>query len=337
MNKILKTLLFVVIFSFAACKSPNQPDEHEDITFSNPLEIPTEISKIEVVAIEGHLHGTYGFHESADPIGQKYLKRFHKFIFEKKGNSFELTNEGNKKLFAVGGLSVEDDDHHDGHEHGDGHEHDHSGEEGTAAYGFWIDYFDAKGNKITSEILENGLQSKRQHFFIARNIAPTFDGDIEAIKEHDEQHKFMDYFYCDTDPLSGRIKDGAKVIGVSNPVGHKGYFYFFVPRSEFTLDIVLSEMNPLEKSLNGEARKFFEYPTKAKDLVRLSLPICVYAHGHEVVEEESLEEALTNPISKKYLESIAHAYHITIQEAFEAVYNRVAGDVPPHSDAGYWF
>lgn len=337
MKKILYALLGVVALGFTACQSSDQPEEHGEIVFSNPLAVPAEIAKIEVVAIEGHLHGTYGFHESADPVGQKYLKRFHKFIFEKKDNTFELSNEGNTKLFAVGGLSEEGGDHHEGHDHGDADGHDHSGEEGTAAYGFWIDYFDAKGNKITSKILENGLQATRQHFFVARNMAPTFDGDIEEIKEHDEQHKFMDYLYCDTDPLSGRIKDGAQVIGATNPVGHKGYFYFFVPRAEFTLDIVLSDMAAQEKLHNGAPRKFFEYSSNAKDLVRLSIPVYVYAHGYETVEEESYGEAMSNPISKKYLESVARAYGITTEEAFDAAYNRVAGDVPPHSDAGYWF
>lgn len=333
MKKILYTLLGVVALAFTACQSQDQPDEHSEIVFSNPLQIPTEIAKIEVVAIEGHLHGTYGFHESADPIGQKYMKRFHKFVFEKKGNAFELTKEGNTKLFAVGGL--EDENGH--HDHADGDAHDHSGQEGTAAYGFWIDYFDAKGNKITSKILEQGQQNSRQHFFVARHMAPTFDGDIAEIKEHNEQHKFMDYIYCDTDPLMSRIKDGAKIIGTDNPLGHKGYFYFFVPRSEFTLDIVLSDFGGKEKTLKGSPREFFQYPAGAKDLVRLSIPVIVYAHGYEAIEEDTLEEALKNPASKKYLESVKHAYNITIEEAFQAVHNRIEGDIPPHSDAGYWF
>ena len=47
--------------------------------------------------------------------------------------------------------------------------------------------------------------------------------------------EFFDYVYCDTDPWNKTNKfDGAKFTGQSNPIGHKGYFKFFVRISSLT-------------------------------------------------------------------------------------------------------
>lgn len=320
MKKIFTLFIATIAIALTSCRGKEAP-----VDLVNQL----DIAKVEVVAIEGHLHGKYGFHETADPKDQVHMKRFNKFVFVRKANgSMELDPSSVQKLCVTGGVGqhVDHDEHAEEHE---GHHH-HDESEAGSVYGMWIDYFDAQGNKITDKVIGGENGKHRQHFFVPRGIKPTFDGDQKTIDQHKEINQFMTYVYCDTDPLSARIKDGAKVSGETNPIGYKGYLGFFVPRSEFTLEVVLSDVGS-----EGKSSAFWKALPTNKTLMKLAIPVVVYADYRETVESETMEE-LTEA-DRKYLESIAHAYGITTEEALKALLNRVYGDVPPHSDAGYWF
>ncbi|MDD7438148.1 MAG: hypothetical protein PUK66_04820 [Bacteroidales bacterium] len=318
MKKIVT--LFVAAIALLATSCNNGKEE-----LVAPIE-QFNIAKIEVVAIEGHLHGKYGFHETADPVGQVYMKRFSKFVFEKQADgTMALAPNSETALRATGGVGH-------GEEHADAHEEEHHHDESEAGsvYGIWIDYFDSKGTKITEKVLGGDNGKRLQHFFVPREIKPTFDGIQSAIDQHKDVKQFMTYIYCDTDPLTARIKDGAPVSGEKNPIGHKGYLGFFVPRSQFALDIILSDVGGKTKS-----PQFWNTPSMNQPIVKLTIPVVVYAHFEETIENDNMAD-LTDA-DRKYLEAAARAYGITIDQALQALVNRVEGDVPPHSDAGYWF
>lgn len=292
---------------------------------TSPLELP-KVAKIEVMIIEGHLHGTYGFHESADPVDQKYMKRLHKFVYKVQADgTLQLESGSNDKLFAVGGEGVHDPKINTDAERS---------KKVMAAYGIWVDYFDAEGNKVTSEVLENGHENRLQHFFTVDDVRPTFDGDKDEVAKRASSDKYITYIYCDTKPLSSRIKDGAPVIGKDNPIGHKGYVGFSVPRSECQFHITLSDLDGVGKMDNGSPRPATGVPAGAKTIFSISIPVTVYAHYEEACEAESLAEASEEDL--RYLTSVAKAYGITVEEAFEAYENRLLNS-PIHSDSGYWF
>lgn len=312
MKQFYTVLIALLLLTFTSCRGKEQPSDPVNLLSS------LDVAKVELVVIEGHLHGTYGFHETADPADQVYMKRFNKYVYNRQSDgSMVIDPKGTTKLCAVGGTRPSTG--HATHE-----------EELGAVYGMWIHYFDTAGKDVTQQVLGGANGKRLQHFFTAKDIKPTFDGTQAAIDERKSQEKFMTYLYCDTDPLTNRIKDGAKVSGKTNPIGHKGYFGFCVPRSQFTLEIVLSDLRS-----KGKPLPFYAHPSSADNLMTLSLPVIVYAHSDEELEEEEVDEFSES--DRKYLQSIANAYGITMEQALKACLNRLYGDVPPHSDNGYWF
>ncbi|MDO5017277.1 MAG: hypothetical protein Q4E10_02805 [Porphyromonas sp.] len=304
MKKYIYLLPLLIMALLSSCDSD---------TKEQPTVLP-DIARIEVVAIEGHLHGQYGFHETADPEGQKYMRRFHKFVYRKQADgTMALAPESDRRLIVTGGK-------------------DESGEM-AAAIGFWIDYFDAQERNITMEVLGGENAAKVQHFFTAHDLLPTFDGDEAEIKGLTEDQQVMNYIYCDTDPLTARIKDGAKVVGDQNPIGHKGYFGFLVPKSRFTLQITLADLSNIGKNAKGTPFAFYDRPAKSRPLVQVEVPVTIYAHTYDYLESENIEEMTADELA--YLDAIAHAYGISRQEALDAYLKRL--DAPGHNSSGYWF
>lgn len=130
-----------------------------------PIELP-ELAKVEVVVIEGHLHGTYGFHQTADARGQKYMRRFHRFIFEKgPDGSMILSPTSEQRLCAVGGIGEHDPKINSDSE---------LSKKIAIAYGFWIEYYDDQGNQITDKVLGGDHSKRLQHFFYCFRYPPYF-------------------------------------------------------------------------------------------------------------------------------------------------------------------
>ena len=313
-------LLFIATaLTVVACQNTECPNNQ------TPIELP-KVAKVEVVVIEGHLHGTYGFHQTADAKGQKYMRRFHRFIFEKGlDGSMILSPTSEQRLCAVGGIGEHDPKIKSDSE---------LSKKIAIAYGFWVEYYDAQGNKITDKVLGGDHSNRLQHFFTVSDTHPTFDGDRNEVDKYKESAEFITYIYCDTDPLSARIKDGAKVVGSTNPIGYKGYLGFSVPRSECLLHITLCDLAAIGKFSNGKPYRYYQLPTCADKLGKLTIPVTIFAHGYESVEHYKLENMTESDI--KYLNSIAHAYGITQEEALEEILIRLHDD-SGHTDSGYWF
>ncbi|WP_298629881.1 hypothetical protein [uncultured Porphyromonas sp.] len=290
-----------------------------------PIELP-EIAKVEVVVIEGHLHGTYRFHQTPDAKGQKYMKRFNRFLFEKASvGSIILSSTSQQRLYAVGGIGEYNPKINSDSE---------LSKKIAIAYGFWVEYYDAKGNKITDKVLGGDHKKRLQNFFTISDNRAAFDGDKREVDKYKSSADFITCIYCDTDPLSARIQDHAKVIGPSNPVGYKGYLGFSVPRSECTLHITLCDLAPIGKLSNGRPYRFYQLPAQGEKLLELTIPVTIYAHGYEAVEHYTLGEMTESDM--RFLRSIAHAYGITVEEALEENIIRLH-DTTPHTDSGYWF
>ena len=316
----LNILLFIATaLTFVACQNTECPKNQ------TPIELP-EVAKVEVVVIEGHLHGTYGFHQTADAKGQKYMRRFHRFIFEKgPDGSMILSSTSEQRLCAVGGIGEHDPKINNDSE---------LSKKIAIAYGFRVEYYDAQGNQITDKVLGGDHSKRLQHFFTVSDTHPTFDGDKNEVDKYKESADFITYIYCDTDPLSARIKDGAKVVGSTNPIGYKGYLGFSVPRSECSLHITLCDLTSIGKLSSGSPYRYYQIPTQGEKLVELTIPVTIFAHGYEAVEHYELENMTESDM--KYLNSIAHAYGITQKEALDEILIRLHDD-SEHTDSGYWF
>lgn len=310
--KVFAAFCMVAFIGLFSCsKDPVRPNneilnkDHEDP------------SKAELILVEGHLHGKYGFHQNPDIEGVKYLKKIQKIVFELTEKGWHTTNNSVKQ-FNVKSTPKESN--------------------GQIVYGLWIKYYNAKGEEITHEFIENGQDQIHQHFFIPRNVDKTFDGKNESDDYNPET--LFEYVYCDTNPWNKNMHNqGAKLIGDKNPIGFKGYFKFLKSRKQFTLSIELMHAAK-SKFNNGKASPYYSPSISQRQRdhwdLKIKVPVVVYADQMETVEEDSNNLDQLSESDKKYLESIARAYGTTIENVFKDIDTILHGDVDIETGS-IWF
>lgn len=290
--KSLPVLIFIAgaSLAFTACskdaKEPTDETEHKD--HEDP-------QKAVLTLVEGHLHGTYKFHQN--PNWKGVIKNPQTITFTNTKEGWKPA-EGSLRKFNV--------------------------RSGASVYGLWIRYYNKAGKDITGEFVSNGQDKIHQHFFIPKNIEKTFDGIDE---EGDENiAELFDYTYCDTDPWDKSMKkDDARLVGDKNPVGLKGYFKFKKTRKQFELNIRLMHAAESKFDKDGKTSPFHS-PSDAQlqsdhwDLT-MKIPVVIYCSRGEFVMD--LDKKIDMPEKDipenemKYLKSIAKAYGITWQEALK--------------------
>lgn len=313
--KLLITLLMAAGLTFFFSSCSKEPEIPENETLNKDHENP---AKAELLLVEGHLHGKYGFHQNPDVEGVKYLKKVQKITYVLTEKGWGATADGLKQFNVRSAMK---------------------GADGYAVYGLWINYYNAKGDLITKEFIENGQDLIHQHFFIPREVKPTFDGSVE--EKDGNPAELFDYIYCDTDPWNKNMyKEGGKLIGDKNPIGFKGYFKFNKTRKQFDLSIEL--MHAAKSKFNdGVASPYYE-PSRAQrqrdhwDL-KIKVPVVIYANQEEYIESDTDTPEDQIPANEmKYLNSIGKAYNISWKEALMDLTVLFNGDVNPESGQ-LWF
>lgn len=211
---------------------------------------------------------------------------------------------------------------------------------GQQVYGLWINYYNAKGERINGEFVQNGQDLIHQHFFIPKNVVPAFDGINDIGDEH--RASVYEYVYCDTDPWDRNMhNEGAELVGDKNPIGFKGYFKFLKERKNFDISVELMHAVVSKFNEEGTVSPFYA-PSKVQrqrdhwDL-KIKVPVTVYAAQTETVDAEAgTPESDISETDMRLLKSIAAAYGITWQEALADIDAMVMGDEDPES-GNMWF
>lgn len=318
-TKTMKLVSFILLLlsmnlSFVACS--NTPDLPNNELEEKDHESP---AKAELVLVEGHLHGKYGFHQNPEMEGVKYLHRIQKITFALTDKGWGITPDSDQQFRVKSALK---------------------GSDGWVVYGLWINYYNAKGELMTHEFIENGQDAIHQHFFIPRDVVPTFDGVVEA--DDSNTTNLFDYVYCDTNPWNKNMhNEGAKLTGDKNPVGFKGYFKFDKTRKQFSLSVELMHAAKTKFDDKGQASPFHS-PSKLQRQrdhwdVKIKVPVVIYANQMEAIEAENdTPESEISVDDMKLLNSIAGAYGITWREALADLNTQIWGDVSPESGS-MWF
>lgn len=310
----------LIIFSFGSVftSCEKEPVKPKDEVINKDHEDP---QKAELLLVEGHLHGKYGFHQNP-PYGKgvKHMKRVQKITYELTPKGWGPA-KGSGTKFLVRGTPKE-----------------------SNIYGFFIKYYNAKGEEMTGQFVENGQDKIHQHFFIPSNVNPTLYGKEE--NDDKDPAAIFDYMYCDSDPWNKSFqKEGAKLIGDKNPIGMKGYFKFKKTYKKFEILIRLMHAAKSKFDKDGKTSPFYK-PSSAQlqndswDLL-IKVPVIVYGDWYESIDEPKLlkgkEEKDIPEKDMKQLKAAAEAFGITWQEALDEYIARDnVLDIDPESGS-IWF
>lgn len=104
------------------------------------------------------------------------------------------------------------------------------------SYLLHIDYFDAHGQSMNYQFIENGQDMIHQHFFMAEAVA------IAGLARPDlrRTNKLYRYTYLDTTPFAHEPGSTHTMItGNTNPIGFRGLLQFTQPKATLSLNIWL--------------------------------------------------------------------------------------------------
>jgi putative lipoprotein len=282
-------------------------------------------AKAVIEIYNGHLHGPHAFHQNPTPKELKYLGKNYKLSYTLNDGKWIADTENPSSVNLMGSS------------------------QGYYVSAFVIHYYDKSGKDITSQIEENDENKHYQHFFLAKNIRPSYGGEKESDDENSS--KFFKYIYCDTTPWDKTNKhDGAKFTGEENPIGQKGYFCFLHTHKQFNLEIRL--MRARNSKFNaGKASEFCAPSTSQLQdeawMPTLSIPMNIYMDSDERELDSSVFDKDFDKLSndaKDYtqkdltsIRSLMEAFRVTeIKTAVLDFWWNFHGD-SKHSDAGFWF
>lgn len=291
-----------------------------------------EAEKAVLTLAAGHFHGVK-FHQDADVKDQQYMKAVQQITLKRVDGKWTIA-EDSERMFRVktGTPDVQ------------------------SAYGLWIAYYDKNGNDITGDFVEDGEDQKHQHFFTAHNVKPTKEGVAEE-NDKNTQDVFK-YVYMDTDPWNKTLNTGARLVGSTyrtnekssssaeyftpqNPIGFKGFFEFRKDRKTFDLRIRLMHATA-SKFTDGATSPYYE-PSKAQLAsahwdVDITVPVMAcYSLTEELkiqLNGSSYDEL--EDFEKRIVRTIAEAYNISNEAAYEAYLFNVEGEKNAESGS-LWF
>ncbi len=319
----LLMLAFVLVagISFTACSGENTinppiPEEGTDTTKKVNPDLQGTVAKVVLHVYDGHLHGTYGFHQNTHAKQVKYLAVDKEFVYHLKDNAW-VADEKNPQSFNV--------------------------IRGSIVYALTIDYYDAFDNKLNGKYIDNGANKRYQHFFVPENVKAGY-GNKDNFKYDGDASSLFRYVYCDTDPWDKSNKyDNAKFRGDEDPLGFKGYFRF--SENRVTFDLAIKLMEAKESKHTGKESSASNIPTEeqlktAKWLPEIKLPINVFMGSNEQLSgfEVTLEKKESDYSPKEHLiiESLAKAFNITFMEAAHEFFFKQNGEAG-HNNNGFWF
>ena len=174
---------------FNSCsKDPVIPENETD----NKLH--EDPSKMTIRLVECHLHADWneiqkvgGPHQNPESPA-KHMKRIQEITYELKAGKGWRLAEGSQSKFYV---------------QKNGDYYTYGKYTPAPVYLMFIYYYNAKGDLMNSQFIENGQDNIHQHFFTPENVKPTFDGQPEA--DDNEPQKLVDYLYVDNTPWDNKI------------------------------------------------------------------------------------------------------------------------------------
>lgn len=278
----------------------------------------TEVRKIVLSMYEGHIHEPSSFHYVSGPEGfkNKSLKYEQDMTLEYRagvwtvtsGEKFFVFNKGN----AYGSVKIP-----------------------APVYGLWVNYYDASGDLINSQFAAKG---KYQAFFRPKSLKSFVDGSASEHKPSD----VVGYMYKDTNPWSTSSRDGAHVVGETDPVGLKGFFYFNKENVRFALNLELWE-TPEGKLTEGKSAPFYEpsahIKKTGKPVLSVSIPCYVWLDRETLdeVDEDTTLESFTKPGDKQVLLNLAKLLGLeNIDTILEDINLRIDGQ-RSGDEGGRWF
>lgn len=282
-------------------------------------------ARVEIEVYDGHLHGTYSFHQNPRPKELKYMGINYKLAYNLEDGKWVADRDNVPVLNLIGSKS----------------------QSGVTA--FSIRYYDEEGVDITGQLVNGGEDRHYQHFFVANNIQASYGGKKEATDVNGTD--FFEYIYCDTDPWNKTHKfNNATFVGDKNPVGIKGYFIFKSSHKQFDLDIKLMRARD-SKFVGGKASPFYQ-PTaeqlgKEAWMPSITVPVKVYMDASEkdldadlFVDDPSeleLDESKYSENDKRIIRSLMEAFGLSnFTEALAEFYWNLSG-IRIEDNSGFWF
>ena len=297
-------------------------ESNEEATLDPSLFQP---AKMTIEIYNGHLHGTYAFHQNSVPKELQYIGKNYKLTYTLKNGKWVADAQNPSSVNLMGS------------------------DEGHYVSAFVLRYYDKEGHDITQKIIENGEDQHYQHFFLADNIRPSYGGK----KENGDTNSpdFFSYYYCDTTPWDKTNKyDGAKFTGEKNPVGLKGYFIFKHTHKQFTLKIDLMRARN-SKFSDGKTSPFYQpSATQLKEeawMPSINVPLNIYMNSDERELDEHVYDLSLDQISGEpsaysaedltSIYSLMKAFGLTdIKEAVRDFWWNLKGDANPEAGS-FWF
>ena len=345
MNKTFKivsalALSAVIAIGLGSCANDNVPDtkkpdeKKEQKPDEKPEEKPEETGeapqKVVLKFAQGHFHSGAAFHQSSFDPTLQHVKSEVVFTYRKQGDDWVLTDDSPKTMF------IEATGYQD---------------EFILPYGMWISYFDKDGAEITGDFVQNGMDTKCQHFFGISNVKDLDDNELTGDKA--KITTLFEYVYMDSDPWDKQIKQGAKRVGSKlikdvngiptfeplNPTGMKGYFNFIPDSVKFDLKIDFLYMAD-GKFTDGKPHAFHNPKVGAKPLASLTLPIVVfvtredfsafYLEGDDAETDVESYDDLSAP-GKALVDHIAKTFGMPREQAFRELHSRINKPSPDTS------
>lgn len=291
-----------------------------------PANFPTEVAeaaRAEVIFVEGHLHGLYGFHANVYPKEMRYIGRRDTLRYTLDTDNTWKADASNPKQLPLMGSEAY-----------------------PPVYAILVNYYDKKGNILNGNVAANDKQF--QTFYYLTDIRPTADGKAEESDQNGA--KFFQYMYCDTTPWDKTVQfDRARLTGPTNPVGLKGYLRFNKVRKLVTLNIHL--MKTQDSKFIGEkdgepiTAPYYAPTEKQKKegqwLSAIQIPINLYMDTKEKDIDDLELNTKESELSSEDLRSIhsmMRAFGITFEQAVSELYYNLNGKRPPHNNhGGFWF
>lgn len=200
-------------------KEQEQPSEDEKAPEMGATTLggsnTTEIRKIKLELLEGHLHGM-SFHYVPGPTGfiRNNFSMVQSMTLEWHGSKWEITSGDLKQFLMMQGKTFK-------------------GETiGQPVYGLFTRFYNNSGEEITG----NFTNEHHQIFYQPRHIRSFSTGQATS----DQANGFFDYYYRDTQRWDQTLHGGhARLSGDTDPVGHKGFFVFHKGDRQFSIDLQL--------------------------------------------------------------------------------------------------
>lgn len=341
MKKVLKSLLLVAISSFVAAgftacsKDEIEPKEqNEEIVGPKP-------AKVVINVYEGHLHGYAGFHENKMYSGVKYMDAPQEFVYTMQNGKWVADAKNPAYLYAMSYNEMQNT-------------------EAATCHALDIKYYDAAGNLINGQFIENGKSDHYQHFFVIKNQKAFSDFDQKL--DNPTNKEFMRYDYVDPTPWNETIHSGkGHYNGLKDPLGFKGIMSFGYCRQSFDLNIMLMEsqnkkqVNLKELEFKNNSGDVVEKYSKIADWTptpeqlknekwypTITIPVMVYmdraelGDGEENVTLEMKEDEVPTSY-KRLINTLKACFNMTYKEALTELYYRLNGEPGKHDNSGFWF